>query len=170
MSIRPPPDRSRPAGRPRNDAGVTQPAAQRPRTAVDRFYAAFPLATVYLWLLVLYGWQASRQPTPWLFLDEIKFTRIARGLADHLHPVVMGENTSLGSLATILMAPAWWLGSVGDGYAVAKWIGVACMTATLFPAYALARLVVGRWAALFAATGAVVAPALGYSIFLVEEP
>jgi hypothetical protein len=142
----------------------------RPRTLTDRYLAAFPLATTYLWLLVLYGWQAERHPTPWVFYDEIKFTRIARGIADHLHPVVMGDSASLGSLATLLMAPAWAFGSVGESYAVAKWIGVACMTATLFPAYLLARMVVGRWFALLAGVGATVVPALGYSVFLVEEP
>jgi hypothetical protein len=154
---------------------ATKPApaaapAPRSRTLTDRYLAAFPLATTYLWLLVLYGWQAERHPTPWVFFDEIKFTRIARGIADHLHPVVMGQSTSLDSLATVLTAPAWLFGSVGEGYAVAKWIGVACMAATLFPAYALARMVVGRWSALLAATGAVVAPCLAYTIFLVEEP
>src|SRR4051794_16364054 len=82
----------------------------------------------------------------------------------------MGESSSLGSLATVLMAPAWAFGSVGESYAVAKWIGVACMTATLFPAYLLARMVVGRWLALLAGIGATVVPALGYSVFLVEEP
>jgi len=145
-------------------------ATPRTRTLTDRYLAAFPLVTVYLWLLVLYGWQARRHPTPWVFIDEIKFTRIARGIADHLHPVVMGQRTGIGSLVTVLMAPAWLLSSVGDGYAVAKWIGVVCMTATIFPAYWLARMIVGRAASLFAATGAVVAPALGYSLFLVEEP
>ena len=44
------------------------------------------------------------------------------------------------------------------------------MTAAIFPAYALARLVVSRPYALFAAVGAAAAPALSYSPFLVEEP
>jgi hypothetical protein len=149
-------------------ASTPQPA--RRATLTDRYLAVFPLATTYLWLLVLYGWQARRHPTPWVFIDEIKFTRIARGLADHLHPVVMGQTTGLGSLATVLMAPAWLFGSVGEGYAIAKWIGVACMAGTLFPAYGLARMVVGRWPALLAATGAVVVPSLAYTLFLVEEP
>jgi hypothetical protein len=137
---------------------------------VDRLLAAFPLVTTYLWLLVLHGWEASRHPTPWVFIDEIKLTRIARGISEHIPPTVMGERTGVGSLAAVLMAPAWWLSDVGQAYAVAKWIGVACMTATLFPAYGLARMVVGRWPALVAATGAIVVPALAYSMFLVEEP
>jgi hypothetical protein len=44
------------------------------------------------------------------------------------------------------------------------------MTAVVFPAYGLARLVAGRPAALFAAAAAGAAPALAYAPFLVEEP
>ena len=44
------------------------------------------------------------------------------------------------------------------------------MTAAIFPAYFLARLVVSRPYAIFAAVGAVAAPALSYSPFLVDEP
>ena len=51
-----------------------------------------------------------------------------------------------------------------------KLLGVALMTATIFPAYVLARLVVSRPYAIFAAIGAVAAPALSYSPFLVDEP
>ena len=51
-----------------------------------------------------------------------------------------------------------------------KLIGVLAMTAAIFPAYGLARLVVSRPYALFAAVGAVAAPALAYAPFLVDEP
>jgi hypothetical protein len=44
------------------------------------------------------------------------------------------------------------------------------MTATVFPAYGLARLVVSRWYALASAGAATVVPALAYSSILVEEP
>ena len=44
------------------------------------------------------------------------------------------------------------------------------MTAAIFPAYFLARLVVSRPYAIFAAVGAAAAPALSYSPFLVDEP
>ena len=44
------------------------------------------------------------------------------------------------------------------------------MTATVFPAYGLARMVVPKWYALAAAGAAVAVPALAYSPFLVEEP
>ena len=44
------------------------------------------------------------------------------------------------------------------------------MTAAIFPAYALARFVVSRPWAVFAAIGAAAAPALAYSPYLLEEP
>ena len=55
-------------------------------------------------------------------------------------------------------------------YAAAKLLLVLAMTATVFPAYALARLVVPPWYALAAAAGATIVPALAYSSILVEEP
>jgi hypothetical protein len=59
---------------------------------------------------------------------------------------------------------------VHTAYALIKLLGVALMTAAIFPAYFLARLVVSRPYAIFAAVGAVAAPALSYSPFLVDEP
>ena len=44
------------------------------------------------------------------------------------------------------------------------------MTATVFPAYGLARMVVPKWYALAAAGASVAVPALAYSPILVEEP
>jgi hypothetical protein len=77
---------------------------------------------------------------------------------------------SLASLVAYMLAPVWWLGSATESFAPAKQILVLAMTATIFPAYGLARMVVSRWYALGAAVAAVAVPALAYSPFLVEEP
>ncbi|MGH7539653.1 MAG: hypothetical protein ACRELC_01520, partial [Gemmatimonadota bacterium] len=74
------------------------------------------------------------------------------------------------TLVAYFLAPVWWLGSVSAAYATAKVLLVLSMTATIFPAYALARLVVPRWYALGAAAAATAVPALAYSPVLVEEP
>ena len=55
-------------------------------------------------------------------------------------------------------------------YAAAKLMLVLAMTATIFPAYGLARMVVPKWYALVAAGAAVAVPALAYAPILVEEP
>src|SRR5436305_14057759 len=69
-----------------------------------------------------------------------------------------------------LMAPAWRIHGVRRAYDTIKFLGVVVMTATVFPAYGIARMVVGRWPALFAAIALASIPALAYSSILVEEP
>ena len=69
-----------------------------------------------------------------------------------------------------VLAPVWWLGSSTASWAAAKLILVLAMTATIFPAYGLARMVVPKWYALGAAGAAVAVPALAYAPILVEEP
>ena len=51
-----------------------------------------------------------------------------------------------------------------------KYLGVLVMTATVFPAYGIARLIVGRRPALFVAAASAAIPALAYSAMIVEEP
>jgi hypothetical protein len=132
--------------------------------------SAWPLFAAYAGLVVLYAWQASERATPTLFSDEIEFTQVSRSIAETGRATIRGADPSSVSLYEYLAAPAWWIDDVGDAYGAIKLLGVLLMTAAIFPAYGLARLVVSRPYALFAAVGTVVAPALSYSPFLVEEP
>ena len=132
--------------------------------------ALAPLAAAYVGLVILYGWQAWERATPTLFSDEIEFTQVSRSIADTGRATIRGLEPPSVSLYEYLAAPAWWLDEVGDAYGAIKLLGVLLMTAAIFPAYGLARQVVSRPYALFAAVGTVVAPALSYSPFLVEEP
>ena len=84
-------------------------------------------------------------------------------------PSRLGEPSGFGSLYTYLVAPAWWLDPT-DAWEAAKLIGALVMTATIFPAYGLARFVVSRPWAVAAAIGAVAAPPLAYAPYLLEEP
>ena len=145
------------------------PGAERP-DFFARFQSAIPLLVVYFGLAALYAWQASRRPVPTIFTDELELTQLARAIAETGEPARRGEAYGLGSLAAYVLAPVWWLGSSTASWAAAKLILVLAMTATVFPAYGLARLVVPRWYALGAAAAAVAVPALAYSPFLVEEP
>src|SRR5439155_11760679 len=69
-----------------------------------------------------------------------------------------------------LLAPAWLFGSVTRGYAATKYIGVLTMTSVVFPTYFLARTLVSKRSAIFAAAAAAAVPALAYSTMLLEEP
>ena len=64
----------------------------------------------------------------------------------------------------------WWIDNTLDAWEAAKLIGALVMSSALFPAYGLARLVVSRPWALFAAAGTVAVPALAFAPYLMDEP
>jgi len=144
-------------------------AAERDRTLADRFLAAFPLLAIFFWLCVVYAWEAWRHGSPWLFGDELELTQLSRAIAESGHAARRGQAHSFNSLYTYLIAPAWRIGDVHHAYDAVRYMNVIVMTATAFPAYKLARFLVGRRAALFAAAGAVLIPALAYSSLILEE-
>jgi hypothetical protein len=136
-----------------------------------RFQSAVPILVVYFGLAALYAWQASRRPVPTIFTDELELTQLARAIAETGEPARRGvPYDGLASLVAYALAPVWWLGSATASWAAAKLILVLGMTATVFPAYGLARMVVPKWYALAAAGASVAVPALAYSPFIVEEP
>jgi hypothetical protein len=140
------------------------------RTLADRFLAAVPLLSVFFWLGVLYTWQAWGHGTPWLFTDELELTQLSRSIADTGHAARRGDPYTFKSLYTYLMAPAWLMDDVHRAYDTIRYVGAILMTLTVFPAYGIARAIVGKWPALFAAAGATAIPALAYAPMVVEEP
>jgi hypothetical protein len=149
---------------------ATAPTAPAERTFADRLLAAVPLLSVFLWLCIVYAIQAWAHGTPWLFGDELELTQLSRSIADTGHAARRGEPHSFNTLWTYVLAPAWVIDNVHSAYSTVKYIGVIVMTLTALPAYGLARLVVGRRAALFVAAASAGIPALAYSSMIVEEP
>jgi hypothetical protein len=131
-----------------------------------------PLTLLYGALSALHVWQALRHATPTVFTDEIEFAQVSRSIADGDGAAYRGGGRPAGfpGLYPYLAAPAWWLDSVGVAYGAIKIFGALVMTAAVFPAYGIARLLVSRPAALLVAAGAGAAPALAYAPVLVEEP
>jgi hypothetical protein len=147
-----------------HEGGPTKP------DVFSRLQKAIPLLVVYFALAALYAWQASRRPVPTIFTDESEMAQLSRAIAHTGEAARRGVPYGLASLVAYFLAPVWWLGTTAAQYSAAKLVLVLTMTATVFPAYALARLVVSPWYALAAAGGATAVPALAYSPFLVEEP
>ena len=142
----------------------------RPRpTVADRLLAAVPLASIYLWLSIVYSVEAWKRITPWLFTDELEMTQISRAIAATGHAARRGEPYKFRSLYTFMIAPLWWINDVANAYSAVKYVDVLVMTSVIFPTYFLARLFVRRGWALFAATGAAALPSLAYSSWIVEE-
>ena len=105
------------------------------RTLTDRFLAAVPLLTVFVWLAIVYAWEAWDHATPWLFTDELLLAQLGRSIAHTGHPSLRGEPYSFHSLYPVITAPGWWLPTAADGYAAVKYIGVFAVSLTIFPAY-----------------------------------
>jgi hypothetical protein len=140
------------------------------RTFADRLLAAVPLLSIFLWLSIVYAVLAWAHQTPWLFGDELELTQLSRAIATTGHAARRGEPHSFDTLWTYVMAPAWRIHNVHTAYATVKYIAVLVMMLTAFPAYALARQLVGRNAALFVAAASCAIPAMAYSSMIVEEP
>ena len=150
--------------RPRPRGGPERP------DLLARLQKAIPLLVVYFALAALYAWQASQRPVPTIFTDESEMAQLSRAIAHTGEAARRGVPYGLASLVAYFVAPVWWLGTTAAQYSAAKLLLVLTMTATVFPAYGLARLVVSPWYALAAAGGATAVPALAYSPILVEEP
>ena len=142
----------------------------RPRASLaDRLLAAVPLTSVYLWLSLVYCVEAWKRVTPWLFTDELEMSQISRAIAATGHPARRGAPYHFRSLYTIMIAPFWYIDDVARAFSTIKYFDVFVMTSVVFPTYFLARLLVPRGWALFAATGAAALPSLAYSSWIVEE-
>ena len=129
-----------------------------------------PLLSIFLWLAIVYVIQAWAHKTPWLFGDELQLTQLSRAIADTGHAARRGEPYSFTTLWSYVLAPAWLIDNLHVAYATVKYITVIVMTATVFPAYGIARLLVGRRPALFVAAASAAIPAVAYSSMIVEEP
>ncbi len=145
------------------------PAVARRPSRTDRLLSALPLITVYVWLCTLYLIEAWKRVTPWLFGDELELTQLSRSIAATGHAARRGVAHNSHSLYTYFIAPMWLVDDVETAYAGIKYLDVFVMTSVVFPTYLLARLIVGRRAALFAAAGAGAIPSLAYSSWIVEE-
>ncbi|HLY94622.1 MAG TPA: hypothetical protein VKP14_07230 [Gaiellaceae bacterium] len=150
-------------GLPRTEAEAVE------RSLIDRLGAALPLAGIYVVLCMIYLVEVWKRVTPWLFGDELELTQLSRSIASTGHAARRGAPHSPDSIYTYAMAPFWRIHDVSKAYAAIKYLDVFVMTSVVFPTYFLARLVVGRRAALFAAAGAAAIPSLAYSSYIVEE-
>ncbi|MDX6409069.1 MAG: hypothetical protein QOE13_2140 [Gaiellaceae bacterium] len=149
---------------------VTARPTPADRTLADRLLAAVPLLSIFLWLCIVYAIEAWAHGTPWLFGDELELTQLSRAIADTGHAARRGEPHSFNTLWTYVLAPAWLIDNLHTAYATVKYLGVLVMTATVLPAYGIARLIVSRRPALFVAAASAAIPALAYSAMIVEEP
>lgn len=108
---------------------------------------------------------------PFIIVDEILWSEVARGLADSGEPLVRDTgDPGLGVVYPLLIAPAYLaFEGLVDAYAAVKVINAVLMSLAAIPAYFLARKVVGQWLSLLVALLAVAVPSLAYTGTVMTE-
>jgi hypothetical protein len=116
-------------------------------------------------------WLGRGMPAPFVFVDELIYSELARSLADTGSFAVRDVPTSGYSiLYPALLAPAYWLfDALPNAYAAAKATNAIAMSLAAVPTWLLARRVAGRWLALLGAAIAVALPSMAYTATLVTE-
>jgi hypothetical protein len=109
--------------------------------------------------------------SPWIMIDELVYSELAKSLAAHGHFLIRGvPNNGYGFVYPALIAPAFGLfDSVPRAYAVAKGINAVVMSLAAVPAYFLARRLVAPRLALVAAVLSLVIPSVLYTGMLMTE-
>jgi hypothetical protein len=114
---------------------------------------------------------ARRTPAPWIMVDELVYSELAKSFAESGRFLVRDEPTAAyGIVYPALIAPAWALfDAVPQAYAAAKAINAVVMSLAAVPAYFLARRVLAPWLALAAAVLTVAVPSMLYTTTLMTE-
>jgi hypothetical protein len=116
-------------------------------------------------------WLVHEMPGPYIFVDELIYSELAKSLADTRSFAIRGVPVhGYSILYPALIAPAYRLfDALPDAYAAAKATNAVAMSFAAVPAWLLARRVVGRWPALLAAALALVVPSMAYTATIVTE-
>ena len=110
---------------------------------------------------------ARTSPTPWILPDEYIYSELARNLGQSGHFLVNGgpfAAWTYGPLYAVLTAPAWLLTSSSEAaYAAVQALNCIFMSSAAVFAYLLARRVLERPFAMFAAVLSVLVPSMIYT-------
>ena len=143
--------------------------------AAERRLRAIPawvwLAGIVLASFALRVVLARRMVAPWIMVDELLYSELAKSFAAGGQFLVRDvPSHGLGFVYPVLISPAWRLfSSVPDAYVAAKTIGSLLMSTAAIPAYFLARRVVPAGLALVAAGLTVAVPSMVYTGTLMTE-
>ncbi len=120
---------------------------------------------------VVRAWLARGMLGPFIMVDELIYSEMAKSFAAELDVAVRGLSArGYGAVYPILISPAYALfDRIPDAYAALKTINSLVMSLAAVPAYLLARRVVSQWLALLAALLAVAVPSMVYTATVMTE-
>jgi hypothetical protein len=154
---------------------VSVAAARRARVAPLAAVAAAPalwLAVVIVVSVVVRYAFARRVVAPWIMIDEIVYSELAKSIAAGDGFAIRDEayGAAYGVVYPLLLSPAFALwDSVPSAYAAAKAINSVLISLAAVPAYLLARTVVRPFLALVVAVLALAVPSTFYAGTLMTE-
>jgi 4-amino-4-deoxy-L-arabinose transferase-like glycosyltransferase len=114
---------------------------------------------------------ASQLVAPFIMVDELIWSELARGIADTGQPLLRDQpDPGYSVVYPLLISPAYLLfDSLVTAYAAVKTMNALLMSLAAVPAFFVARRVVGRSYALLAAVLAVAVPSLAYTGTVMTE-
>ena len=115
-------------------------------------------------------WLATEIPTPWIMIDELVYSELAKSFASSGHFLVRDAPSDVVSVAyPIVIAPAWWLHPMSTTYGVVKAINVLLMTGSVVPLFLWARRLVSPLHGVVAVVLTLLMPSFVYSGMLMTE-
>jgi hypothetical protein len=153
----------------------TRGAVASRRATVSELVRAVPAWAWVATLVVvsaLIRYALGRQAVaPWIMVDELIYSELAKSFAAHGHFLVRGQATAAyGIVYPLLISPAWAMfKAIPDAYAAAKAINAIVMSLAAIPAYLLARRLLSAPLALAAAALTVSVPSMVYTATLMTE-
>jgi hypothetical protein len=145
-------------------------AGARPQPWSRLVAAPLTVATLLLAALTFRTLLADRIASPWIMIDELVYSDLARSFARSGHLLIRGEHTPAYSiLYPILIAPAWLARSMETTYVLAKAINALLLTLAAIPFYVWARRLVSPAYAFLALCLFLLLPSLLYAGTLMTE-
>src|SRR5258708_4283594 len=116
-------------------------------------------------------WLARKIVAPWILVDELIYSELAKSFAATGHFLVRDESTSAyGFVYPVLISPAYRLfAAVPSAYDAARAINSVLMSVAAVPAYFLARRVLPPGWSFAAAVLAILIPSMAYTSTLMTE-
>jgi hypothetical protein len=144
----------------------------RPRTTAFRAIPAWAwLVAIVVGSALVRALLARRLIAPFIFVDEVIWSDLARGIADTGRPLLRGEsNPGYSPVYPLLISPAYLaFHGLPAAYSAVKTLNAVYMSIAAIPAFYLARRVVGDGLALLAALLAIAVPSLAYTGTVMTE-
>lgn len=152
-------------------SGAALSVRERTRALVESVPVWAWLAGLVLVSAVVRIALSRRSPAPWIFVDEIIYSELAKSFAETGRLSIRDEaTTAYGFVYPVLISPAYAIfDNLPHAYAAAKAINSVVMSLAAIPAYLLARRLLSPLLSFVSAVLAVAVPSMVYTGTLMTE-